>query len=70
MKQTCRSLVFVCAFVFALASQSFAQAKIKIAIWEFENNAAHTYWYWDKLGPAARNIIDTAFSAEIPRWLQ
>jgi curli biogenesis system outer membrane secretion channel CsgG len=47
-----------------LASQSFAQARIKIAIWEFDNNAAHTYWYWDKMGPAARNIIDTAFSED------
>jgi curli biogenesis system outer membrane secretion channel CsgG len=48
--------------VLLVASQSFAQAKIKVAIWEFDNNAAHTYWYWDKLGPAARNQIDTAFS--------
>src|SRR5690242_9423993 len=62
MKQTCRLVGLACAFVLALASQSFAQGKIKIAIWEFDNNAAHTYWYWDKLGPAARNIIDTAFS--------
>src|SRR4051812_12894070 len=62
MKQTCRLVGLACAFVIALASQGFAQGKIKIAIWEFDNNAAHTYWYWDKLGPAARNIIDTAFS--------
>ena len=62
MKQICRFSVLACAFVLALASPSFAQAKIKVAIWEFDNNAAHTYWYWDKMGPAARNIIDTAFS--------
>src|SRR5215510_278982 len=62
MKQICRFSALACVFVLALASQSFAQAKIKVAIWEFDNNAAHTYWYWDKMGPAARNIIDTAFS--------
>jgi len=62
MKQICRFSVLACAFGLALASPSFAQAKIKVAIWEFDNNAAHTYWYWDKMGPAARNIIDTAFS--------
>jgi curli biogenesis system outer membrane secretion channel CsgG len=62
MKQICRFSALACVFVLALASQGFAQAKIKVAIWEFDNNAAHTYWYWDKMGPAARNIIDTAFS--------
>src|SRR5919201_6761573 len=62
MSKVFRLLVLSCAFVCAIASQSFAQSKIKIAIWEFDNNAAHTYWYWDKMGPAARNIIDTEFS--------
>jgi curli biogenesis system outer membrane secretion channel CsgG len=62
MKQKYRYPVLACLLVFGFASQSLAQAKIKVAIWEFDNNAAHTYWYWDKMGPAARNIIDTAFS--------
>ncbi len=62
MRKVYRYLVLCSAFVLALATQGYAQAKIKIAIWEFDNNAAHTYWYWDRLGPAARNIIDTAFS--------
>jgi len=62
MRNMSRPLVLGGAFVLALATQSFAQAKIKVALWEFDNNAAHTYWYWDKMGPAARNIIDTAFS--------
>jgi curli biogenesis system outer membrane secretion channel CsgG len=62
MSKVYRLLVLSCAFVCAIASQSFAQSKIKVAIWEFDNNAAHTYWYWDKMGPAARNIIDTEFS--------
>jgi curli biogenesis system outer membrane secretion channel CsgG len=62
MKGARRCFVFCVALVLAFATQSFAQAKIKVAIWEFDNNAAHSYWYWDKLGPAARNLIDTAFS--------
>src|SRR5438552_16758426 len=62
MKSARRCLILCGAFILAVATQSYAQAKIKVAIWEFDNNAAHTYWYWDKLGPAARNLIDTAFS--------
>src|SRR5215813_4770222 len=62
MKNARRCLVLCGALVLAFATQSYAQAKIKVAIWEFDNNAAHSYWYWDKLGPAARNLIDTAFS--------
>lgn len=64
MSKAARYLGLCSAFVLALATQSFAQAKIKVAIWEFDNNAAHSYWYWDKMGPAARNIIDTAFSED------
>lgn len=60
--KTVRSVVVCCAFVLLVPLQSFAQSRIKVAIWEFDNNAAHTYWYWDRLGPAARNVIDTAFS--------
>jgi curli biogenesis system outer membrane secretion channel CsgG len=62
MNRVSRYLVLACALVLVCASHSFAQGKIKVAIWEFDNNAAHSYWYWDKMGPAARNIIDTAFS--------
>src|SRR5437762_8287 len=62
MKNARRCFVLCGALVLAFATQSFAQAKIKVAIWEFDNNAAHSYWYWDKLGPAACNLIDTAFS--------
>jgi curli biogenesis system outer membrane secretion channel CsgG len=49
------------ALLLAMPSQAFAQAKIKIAIWEFENHA-DSYWYSSKLGPAARDQIDTEFS--------
>jgi curli biogenesis system outer membrane secretion channel CsgG len=62
MRHAFRSLGLCCALVLTFASHGYAQAKIKVAIWEFDNNAAHTYWFWDKMGPAARNIIDTAFS--------
>ena len=39
-----------------------AQAKIRIAIWDFENNSERAWWFADQLGPAVRNHIDTAFS--------
>ena len=29
---------------------------------DFDNNAERTWWFYDQLGPAARNQIDTAFS--------
>jgi curli biogenesis system outer membrane secretion channel CsgG len=50
------------ALLFALPSQSFAQGKIRIAIWEFENHAEHHWWFYTDMGPAARNTIDTQFS--------
>ena len=39
-----------------------AQGKIRIAIWDFENHAERHWWFYNDLGPAARNQIDTAFS--------
>jgi curli biogenesis system outer membrane secretion channel CsgG len=54
---------FLLALSMAIApSPGFAQAKIRIAIWDIDNNAATTWWFWDQMGPAARNHIDTAFS--------
>lgn len=46
-----------------------AQAKIRVAIWEFENNSQGHWWFSNQLGPAVRNHIDTAFSddAELAR---
>ena len=55
---------WVAAFVLAATlfpAQVDAQAKIRIAIWDFENNAEQRWWFWNDLGPAARNYIDTAF---------
>jgi curli biogenesis system outer membrane secretion channel CsgG len=48
----------------AVASPAAAQAKIRVALWDFDNNSAQSWWFWDKLGPAARNQIDTAFSED------
>jgi curli biogenesis system outer membrane secretion channel CsgG len=42
--------------------QLHAQGKIRVAIWDFENHAEQSWWFWGDLGPAARNHIDTAFS--------
>ena len=39
-----------------------AQGKIKVALMDFDNNAERSWWFYDQLGPAARNQIDTAFS--------
>jgi curli biogenesis system outer membrane secretion channel CsgG len=50
------------ALLVALPTKSFAQGKIRIAVWEFENHAGSHYWYSNQLGPAARNQIDTEFS--------
>jgi curli biogenesis system outer membrane secretion channel CsgG len=60
-----RKVFSVCAALavsLAIASPAAAQAKIRVALWDFENNAAQSWWFWDKLGSAARNQIDTAFS--------
>jgi len=38
------------------------QTKIRVAIWDFENHAETHWWFYDQLGDAARNQIDTAFS--------
>ena len=39
-----------------------AQARIRVAIWDFENNSERSWWFHNDLGPAARNHIDTQFS--------
>ncbi|MFQ5792422.1 MAG: CsgG/HfaB family protein [Acidobacteriota bacterium] len=47
-----------------LPPEAGAQGRIRIAIWDFENHAERHWWFWDDLGPAARNHIDTAFSED------
>lgn len=62
MRKTVRCLAATLTLVLALPVTGFAQAKIKIAIWEFENNAETHWWFFKDMGPAARNQIDTEFS--------
>jgi curli biogenesis system outer membrane secretion channel CsgG len=61
MKQVVSAVLLALSMATA-PSAAFAQAKIRVAIWDFDNNAGTSWWYWDQMGPAARNHIDTAFS--------
>ena len=62
-----KRLASICVFL-ALTTvwvgPAAAQSKIRIAIWDFENNAPSSWWFWNEMGPAARNHIDTAFSED------
>lgn len=59
-----RSLVFGMLFALVLAPGAFAQERIRIALWEVENNAERSWAFWSDMGPAARNFLDTAFSED------
>src|SRR2546427_10758211 len=62
MRGKTSSLLFASlALSLAVPSRGFAQGKIRVAVWEFENHATN-YWYSNQLGPAARNQIDNEFS--------
>jgi len=52
----------ILTLLLVLPGHAFAQAKIKVAIWEFENHAETHWWFFKDMGPAARNQIDTEFS--------
>lgn len=60
-KMMCR---FTLALVVAVLAPlpAAAQAKVRIAIWDFENNAQGNYWFTPDLAKTARNQIDTAMS--------
>jgi curli biogenesis system outer membrane secretion channel CsgG len=60
-KLVCAALCSL-SLLLAAAAPALAQAKIKIAIWDFETFVQGSYWFQKDLGPAARNQIDTAFS--------
>ena len=49
------------ALVLLSPTQLPAQAKIRLAIWEFENNAGRQWWFSSDLGPATRNQIERFF---------
>jgi len=40
------------------------QGRLLIAIWDFENHSERSWWFYDQMGPAARDHIDTAFSED------
>ncbi len=62
MRNAARCLAMTIALATLAPLSGAAQAKIRIAIWEFDNNTERSFWFSDQLGPAARNQIDTAFS--------
>ena len=39
-----------------------AQVKVRVAIWDFDNNSGRQFWFADNLGPATRNQIERFFS--------
>jgi curli biogenesis system outer membrane secretion channel CsgG len=58
----CRALLALSCLTLATSLPAYAQEKIRIALWDVENNAATSWAFWNEMGPAARNHIDTAFS--------
>jgi curli biogenesis system outer membrane secretion channel CsgG len=62
MRKAIHCLAIAAALSLAMPGSGFAQGKIKIAIWEFENHAETSWWFHNDMGPAARNTIDTEFS--------
>jgi len=56
------SIALAAVAVLALAAPAVAQTKIRVAIWDFENNSERRWWFHGDMGDAARNQIDTAFS--------
>jgi curli biogenesis system outer membrane secretion channel CsgG len=54
--------VLAALMVVAVPVDAVAQAKIRVAIWNFDNNSERRYWFHGDMGDAARNQIDNAFS--------
>ena len=57
-----RSLTVACLLVTMAAAPAWAQGKIRLAIWEVENHAETSWWFYNDMGPAVRNALDTEFS--------
>ena len=57
-----RALFVWLCLMLAASLPAQAQEKIRIAVWDVENNAATSWAFWNDMGPAARNHIDTEFS--------
>src|SRR5262245_5108542 len=56
------SLVLCLVTLVGMPARSYCQTKVRVAIWEFENHAPQSWWFYNDMGPAARNQIDTEFS--------
>jgi curli biogenesis system outer membrane secretion channel CsgG len=64
MRASIRVVAIAIVAALALPAVTAAQGKIRIAIWDFENHSERTWWGYEKLGPAARDQIDTAFAED------
>ena len=57
-----RALAACVVALLASASAGSAQERIRIALWEVENNTERSWAFWNDMGPAARNFLDSEFS--------
>jgi curli biogenesis system outer membrane secretion channel CsgG len=64
MKRLALCLAAALALPMLLPATALAQQKIRVAIWDFENNSQGSWWFSNQLGPAVRNHIDTAFAED------
>jgi curli biogenesis system outer membrane secretion channel CsgG len=62
MRRLAQVVVAAAVVMAMITPAASSQAKIRSAIWDFENHSQGSWWYYNDLGPAARNQIDTAFS--------
>lgn len=62
MRKLALCLGLAMALPLVAPAHALAQAKVRIAIWEFDNNSQGSWWFSSQLGPAVRNHVDTAFS--------
>lgn len=64
MRRLALCLAAALAVPMLLPATAVAQQKIRVAIWDFENNSQGSWWFSNQLGPAVRNHIDTAFAED------
>ena len=62
MQKLIGSVTLALVMAVGLPWSAAAQAKIRIAIWDFENNSQGNYWFTPDLARTARNQIDTAMA--------
>ena len=64
MKRLALCLAVALGVSLVMPGMALAQGKLRVAIWDFENNSQGSWWFHSQLGPAVRNHIDTAFSED------